>query len=94
MIECNATGDFQRAVSALYTRYQYPNKIPDSVVAKAYADASKLTISWMTHRKLYGFRDLIDGHMVICPWPSGVSSYRALYRAMLQYVASGRKRSK
>jgi hypothetical protein len=76
-----------------YTRYRNVERLPMSMVCKEYARANRFAISWITASTRYGFRDLSkvgDDQVVIKTWPDGVTSYGALYRAMLKYVAEQR----
>jgi hypothetical protein len=64
-------------------------RIPDSDIAKEYALACGLSISWTTAMKYYGFRDNRRGGVqVLKTYPDGAQSYRSLYRAMLAYVCA------
>jgi hypothetical protein len=73
----------------------YPDveRMPWSVVAKSYAEANRLVISWIVNARppRYGYNDLKTGEPVLFAWPVGVSNYRALYRHMLAYVAEKRQ---
>lgn len=66
------------------------NEITWSEIAKAYARCNAIVISNIVGWSQYGFRDISTG-AVIMESRVGVTSYRALYVAMLKYVATKRK---
>lgn len=63
-----------------------------SEVAKAYARCNALVISNIVGWTQYGFRDISTGAIIV-EARVGPTSYRALYVAMLKYVATKRKPS-
>jgi hypothetical protein len=69
------------------------NEVHWSDIAKAYARCNTLVISNVVGWQAYGFRDISTGAVVMNSLV-GVSSYRALYVAMVKYVASKRQVSK
>lgn len=69
------------------------NEINWSEIAKAYARCNAIVISNIVGWSQYGFRDISTG-ATIMETRVGVTSYRALYVAMLKYVATKRKVSR
>jgi hypothetical protein len=86
--------DRERDYERGYRRIPQPRHVTDSELAKEYAKANRLVISWMSCGKRYGFRDMsVDfetGGKVILDTFYGSTSYRNLYRRMIKYVASKR----
>jgi len=64
-----------------------------SDIAKAYARCNAIVISNIVGWTQYGFRDISTG-ATIMETRIGVTSYRALYVAMVKYVASKQGASK
>lgn len=69
------------------------NQMRWSDIAKAYARCNAIVISSIVGCTLYGFRDISTGATIVESM-RGVTSYRALYVAMLKYVATKRGGSK
>ncbi len=65
------------------------NEIHWSEIARAYARCNAIVISNIVGCTLYGFRDISTGATIVDSM-RGVTSYRALYVAMLKYVATKR----
>lgn len=61
-----------------------------SEIAKAYARCNALVVSNIVGWSQYGFRDISTGATII-ETRVGPTSYMALYRAMVAYVAKKRK---
>lgn len=85
--------DFLRGNGVRDSRISDGDKIPDSVIAKAYADAYGLQIIQAANVRKYGFGDSKTGEVYVRV-SSGASNYTNLFNVMRKFIAKQRRGSK